>query len=74
MVSFSDAWVSFDCPACGYSIDVQLVDSKSETTVFCHNCKRLIQLHDQEASVHSGLGAVDEALRKLQEAFKKFGK
>jgi len=74
MLHLPDAWVDFECPRCGYSIDIQLVDAKAEATVFCHNCKIPIKLNDQEASVHSGLDQIDAAMRQLKNLFKKFGK
>ncbi len=57
---------------CGYTVDVQLVDVKSEMTVYCHNCKIQIQLADGEASTNVGIDNMQNALNKLEESFKKF--
>lgn len=74
MISFNDTWIDIECPRCGYAVDLQLVDAKAEATMFCHNCKAIIRLRDHEASVHSGLAAIDAAFQKLEQTFKRFGK
>ena len=62
------------CPKCGYEDEVQLVDVKSEKTVFCHNCKMSIRLVDGTASVHQGIETMNKAMKELENVFKTFGK
>jgi Zn ribbon nucleic-acid-binding protein len=51
-----------ECPKCGYQDEIQLIDAKTEKTVFCHNCKCQIKLYDNEASVHSGIDSMNNAI------------
>jgi hypothetical protein len=74
MFDLNMVWVEVECPNCGYSVDVQLVDAKSERTIYCHNCKINLELKDSEASVHSGLDSIDQALKDLERTLKNFGK
>lgn len=74
MINFDNIWVDFECPKCKYRDDVQLIDVKTEKTIFCHNCKVNIQLSDSEASVHTGIESMSNALKELEKTLKNFGK
>ncbi len=74
MIDLNYTWVDMECPSCGYQDEVQLVDVKTEKTVYCHNCKESIMLLDNEASVHHGIEAINSSINKLEKAFKIFGK
>jgi transcription elongation factor Elf1 len=67
-------WVSFTCPSCNYTDDVQLVDVRSEKTIFCHNCKSSIQLVDSDAAVHKGVHDINDAMIDILNTFKKLGR
>lgn len=71
MVDFNKIWVDFNCPKCNYADSVQLVDVKSEKTIFCNNCKIKIHLTDNEASVHSGIDKMTKSLNDLEKTLKK---
>lgn len=74
MIDLNKSWIDFECPKCGYIDVIQLIDAKTEKTVFCHNCKVSIELSDSEASVHQGIEAINKALKNLDNVFKSFGK
>jgi hypothetical protein len=74
MIDLNYMWVEINCPRCGYIDEIQLIDAKTEKTIFCHNCKVNIKLSDNEASVHSGINNINSALNELENIFKKFGK
>jgi len=74
MIDFDNIWIDFECPNCGFQIEVQLIDVKTEKTIFCHNCKVSILLSDNEASTHTGINNINNALKKLEETIKKIGK
>ena len=74
MIEFSYLWIDIECPNCAYQDEIQLVDVKSEKVIFCNNCKCSIQLKDSEASVHSGVEDINNALQKLDDIFKSFSK
>lgn len=67
-------WLDIECPKCGYLEYIQLVDAKTEKTVFCHNCKVSIQLLDNEASVSQGIEGITKAINDINTIFKQFGK
>lgn len=74
MIDINQIWVDIECPKCGYQDVIQMVDAKSEKSIFCHNCKITIELTDGEASVHNGIESVNNAFKELEKTFKKFGK
>jgi transcription elongation factor Elf1 len=74
MIDFNYIWVDIECPKCNYQNEVQLIDAKSEKSIFCNNCKSIIQLQDSEASVHTGVESINNALKDLDDLFKNFGK
>jgi len=74
MIDFKEIWIDFECPNCGFQIEVQLIDVKTEKTVFCHNCKANILLSDNEASTHTGIENMNKALYELEKTIKNFGK
>lgn len=74
MIDFNKIWVDFECPKCHYSDEIQLIDAKTEKTIFCHNCKVSITLIDENASVHSGVNNMNNALNDLEKMFKNFEK
>lgn len=74
MFDLDMTWVEAECPNCGYSVDIQLLDAKTERTVYCHNCKINLELKDSEASVHSGLDSINKALKDFEKTLKNFGK
>lgn len=74
MINFNKIWVEFKCPNCDYSDEVQLIDVKTEKTVFCNNCKVSILLKDSDASVYSSIDKMNTSLKKINDIFKNFGK
>lgn len=74
MIDFNYTWVDIECPKCNYQDGVQLVDVRTEKSVFCNNCKSIIQLQDSEASVYTGVESINNALKDLDDLFKNFGK
>lgn len=74
MIYFDKIWMNIECPKCGYQVDFQLIDAKTERKIYCHNCKTQIQLTDSEASVHTGIDKMTKSLKELENTIKNFGK
>ena len=74
IINFNKIWIDIECPKCGYPDKIQLIDAKTEKIIFCHNCKINIKLSDNKASVHTGIDSMNNALEKLEEIIKNFGK
>lgn len=73
MFDLSLEWISIDCPKCKYEQEIQLIDVKNEIVIFCHNCKVEIQLLDDNASAHTAIDNINEAMNELNDLFKKWG-
>lgn len=73
-MNFDHTWIDIECPQCGYSIEIQLIDIKSETIIFCHNCKTCIRLEDNEASIHNGINSINKTINDLDKIIKTIGK
>ncbi len=63
-------WVDIECPKCGYQDEIQLLDAKTERTVFCHNCKINIKLTDGEASVNNMIDSINSAFNEFDDLLK----
>ena len=74
MIDFNEIWVDFECPTCGYMVDAQMIDVKTESTVSCHCCKTRIKLVDQDASTHTGMRDIESAMDDLENTLKNFGR
>lgn len=74
MINLNKTWIDIQCPQCSYIDEVQLIDVKTEKTVFCHNCKIMIKLIDGNASVHVAIENINSQLKKLEKALKNIGK
>lgn len=74
MFDLNNTWIEFNCPRCTYLNSVQLVDVKSERSVFCPNCKSIIELKDDSGSVHSSVQSINNAFNDLARTLKNFGK
>lgn len=73
MVDIDREWISIECPKCGYQDEIQLIEARLESTIYCHNCKTLIKLVDEGASIHSGKEAISKSINDLQKLFKSLG-
>jgi phage FluMu protein Com len=73
MIDFNYIWIEIECPKCNYLDEIQLIDAKTEKSIYCNNCKSIIQLEDSDASVHTGVERLNSALKDLGKLFKKFG-
>lgn len=74
MLDFNYIWVDIECPKCKYQDRIQLIDAKTDKSIFCNNCKSIIRLHDKDASTHYGIDNINNALKDLDDLFKNLGK
>lgn len=74
MIDLNKTWIDLNCPKCGYIDNIQLIDAKTERTIYCHNCKTSINLLDNDASVHQGIQKINDSMKELQNIIKNFGK
>lgn len=74
MLDLENVWTDFECPKCGYSIEIRLIEAKTESTVPCYCCKTWIKLIDHEGSTHVGISSINSAVNELERMLKNFGK
>lgn len=71
---FLRAWIDLNCPACGYGMEVQLIDAWAQTSRWCPCCRRLIRLAEPDGSLSSGLAAADRAMERLRRSLERMGR
>lgn len=74
MIDLNKTWIDIQCPQCSYLDEVQLIDVKTEKTIFCHNCKIMIKLTDGDASAHTSIERINIQLNQLDKLLKSIGK
>jgi len=70
MIDFNKTWIEINCPKCGYGVNVQFIDVKTEKAVFCHNCKISIKLIDSNASTYTSVNNLNKAMSDLENTLK----
>lgn len=50
-MDLESVWIDFKCASCGYEDEVQMIDVRLESEIWCHNLK----LRDADASVDSSM-------------------
>ncbi len=70
MIDLNYIWIDIECPHCHYETQIQLIDVKTEIIIFCNNCKSSIQIIDSEASTHTGIESINNALNDFENLFK----
>ena len=74
MFNLDEIWIGIECSKCNYTLEIQMIDVRLETVVYCPNCKCSIQLKDSDASVHTSTLDINNALNKLDKTFKNLFK
>ena len=74
MFNLDDTWIDINCPKCNYRFEIQMIDVRLESKIYCHNCKFSIQLKDSEASVYTSTRDINQALNKLDKTLKNLFK
>lgn len=74
MLNLDEIWININCPKCNYQFEVQMIDARLESRVYCHNCKCIIQMKDSEASVHTSIKDINKAFSDLDKTLKNLFK
>lgn len=54
------------CPSCGYQLEVQVVDARTQVWRWCPCCRARVRLVEPDGSVSVGLTAANQVMRKLE--------
>jgi hypothetical protein len=71
---FLRAWIDVNCPACGFPMEIQLIDAWAQASRWCPCCRRLIHFVEPDASLSSGLAAADRAVERLRRSLNRMGR
>jgi hypothetical protein len=63
--------IDVPCPACGFALEVQLLDARTQVWRWCPCCRARVRLIEPDGSVSVGLAAVDNAIRNFESSMKK---
>ena len=74
MFNLDNTWIDIYCPKCKYQFEIQIIDARLESKLYCHNCKCTIQLQDNEASVHTSTRDINQALNDLDKTLRNLFK
>lgn len=64
--AFAQSWIDVDCPACGFSLEIQLVDLLCQVYRRCPCCRCRIHLIEAGGEMHGALASMDSAVRDLE--------
>ncbi len=65
--------IDFNCPNCNRKHTVLLNDVSRRGSIHC-GCGSNISLNDSNGSVKKGISDINSSLKKLEDAFKRFGR
>ena len=71
MSLLDNAFISVNCPRCGYATDIELLSIRLRERFYCSCCKARIQLEDADASFHRAQKEFDSAMEDFARALKK---
>lgn len=74
MLNLDDIWIDISCPKCNYQFEIQMIDARLESKVYCNNCKCIIHLQDSDASVHTSTRDINKALSDLDKTMRNLFK
>jgi len=63
--------IDFPCPACGFWLEVQLVDVLTQSYRWCACCRRRVRLLDSGGTVSGAVANVDAAMKELESQLKR---
>lgn len=72
MFNIDRSWIGIPCPVCAYEFEIQFIDIRLQSEVYCHNCKSLIKIRDENASAHSAEKNLSNQVAEFDELLNKF--
>lgn len=64
--AMADEWIDVDCPACGFSLEIQIMDVLCQVYRRCPCCRSRIHLVEAGGEMHGALASVDSAFDDLE--------
>jgi hypothetical protein len=63
--------VEVPCPRCGYGVEIQLLDARTQVWRWCPCCRVRIRMVEPDGSVSGSVAAVEDAMRSLEETVRR---
>lgn len=74
MLDLDHTSVEVSCPACGFELEIQLLDVRTQVWRWCPCCRARIRLLEPDGSMSVGLARAEDAFRDLGKTMKKLFK
>ncbi len=71
-IDLDRAHVCADCPSCGYGVEVQVLDVRTQVWRWCPCCRVQVRLVEPDGSVSAGIDAAHEAAKELGKTIEEF--
>lgn len=71
MLDLDHLLVEVPCPRCGYHVEIQLLDARTQVWRWCPCCRGRIHMVEPDGSVSGSTIAVEEAMRSLEETIRR---
>lgn len=71
MLDLDHVMVDVPCPRCGYGVEVQLLDARTQVYRWCPCCRVRIHLVEPDGSVSVSIDAAEEAMHSLAETLRR---
>jgi hypothetical protein len=66
--------VEVPCPKCGYGVEIQLLDVRTQVWRWCPCCRARIRIVEPDGTVSGSTKTVDETLQSLADTIKRMSR
>ena len=63
--------VEVPCPRCGYGVEIQLLDARTQSWRWCPCCRLRIRMVEPDGSVSASITAAERGMQSLQETLRR---
>lgn len=71
MLDIDRLMVEVPCPRCGYGVEIQLLDARTQVWRWCPSCRVRIRMVEADGSVSGSVSAAEGAMRSLDETLRR---
>ena len=67
MLDLDHLMVQVPCPVCGYGVEIQLLDARTQVWRWCPCCRVRIRMVEPDGSVSGAIAGAEDAMRSFFE-------
>ena len=71
VIDLDHVMVEVPCPRCGYMVEIQLVDARTQVWRWCRCCRARIRMVEPDGSVSGSIAEAEDAVRSLEETLRR---